>query len=868
MPMLIIIKLKKMYELWEWLGSTEYSAKMGVDMMGREISPGLWYIGAVDSALRACGNACYTEDGMMYNSYLMDAGEQFILFGAVPERYLREWLAQIEQIAKEKRIGWCVMFGTEDDRACSAALLAGSPETVLVGGTGALYKLEGFTGTEFERIEVRTSRSLTLGSRHLRFEVIPDRFETSCVYVLEQDEKILLTAGAFGSACADSALLVSALADREAYYRGAERYYADVFGKQRRKGLEAAAAFVREQDVRMICPAHGPVADCGLERLLGIFTPEKAQREEKPVLGIIYAPGDYMGELAKCIASGAQEAGALSVRLCDLSAMDRSEIVKEASGFDTFLFGTPCIGQDAAWPVWEIVSALPREVCEGKKAAVFASGGQEAMAAQNLRERLAMLGFDLTLWDCKIQGKPDKQTLKNASEYGYSVGCSVLQIPNLRKPTMVKCLVCGEIFDASLGICPVCGVGLEQCVPVNDDDVLFKNDTQDRYVIMGGGVAAVAAAEAIRRRDESGRILMFSRENCLPINRPMLTKDLEAAAQVPDTMFIHPQEWYDEKRIELKTGCAVTAVDVGQKTVTLETGETLPYDKLIYAAGAECFVPPFAGHDKKGVITIRHLTDSALLGELMKSAKKAVVIGGGVLGLEAASELMRSGLEVTVLEATPQIIGRQVDAETAAILKKRMEALHVACYEGVSIAGIEGGEWAAGVRLADGRVFEADFVVVSCGNRANVAAAKEAGIQVDRSIVVNERMETSVPDVYACGDCAQFDGMNYQLWQEASGQGRVAGANAAGERVTYANQLLGLSLEGFDTELFAIGDPGKKAGTAYRTVETKDSVSGRMEKYWFCAGQLQGAVLIGAPQKVGDITRAVIVHAGHDEMFS
>lgn len=836
-------------------------------MTSSKIGGGLWYVGAVDESLRAFGNVSYTEAGIMYNSYLMDAGEKFILFGAVPKRYLSDWLSQIREIAKEKGIGWAVLFGTEDDRACADALRKEQPEAVLIGSTGALYKLEGFVEADFARIEVRSSRSLVLGNRRLRFQVIPDRFDTPSVYVLEQEEGILIEAGAFGSSYASEQIAVSRLADREAYFKGAERYYADVFGAKRKKSLTAAAEFVRENGVRMICPSHGPVADCGLERLLSIFTPVEREEEPGPVLGILYAPGDYIAEAAECIRTGVLEAGDIRVEMCDLSAMDRDEVLRRAARFDAFLFGTPCVRQDAAKPVWDIVTSLTRDMCEGKKAAVFTRSGQQEDPAEKLRQRLSMLGCDLTLWDCKLFGKPDRQALKNAAEYGYAAGCSLLRIPNLRKPTMVKCLVCGEIFDASLGICPVCGVGLEQCVPVNEEDVLFKNNTDGRYVIVGGGIAAVSAAEAIRRRDETGQILMLSAESCLPVNRPMLTKDLDAAAQMPDTMFVHGREWYAERRIDLRTGCSVTAVDAKQKTVTLMTGERLPYDRLVYAAGAECFVPPFEGHDKKGVVTIRHLADSVLLQELMKTAKKAVVIGGGVLGLEAACELMRSGMEVTVLEASPQIIGRQVDAATAALLKKRMEALHVACREGVSIAGIEGGERAGGVRLADGTVFEADIVVVSCGNRANVQVAKEAGVRVERAIVVNERMETNVSGIYACGDCAQFDGVNYQLWQEASAQGRVAGANAAGERVSYANQLLGLSLEAFDTKLFAIGDPGKKPDAAYKTVETRDGVSGRMEKYWFCAGALQGAVLIGAPQKAGDVAHAVAVHACHDEMF-
>lgn len=330
---------------------------------------------------------------------------------------------------------------------------------------------------------------------------------------------------------------------------------------------------------------------------------------------------------------------------------------------------------------------------------------------------------------------------------------------------------------------------------------------------------------------------------------------------------MHARQWYEERKIDLKLGVRALALNTEAKTVTASDGGTYSYDKLIYATGAECFVPPFAGHDKPGVLTIRHLWDSRKLQNYLKTAKKAVVIGGGVLGLEAASELMRSGVQVTVLEATPQIIGRQVDAGSAACLKASMEKLGVACHEGVSIAAIEGDGQVSGVRLADGRVFPADFVVVSCGNRGNVQIAKDAGIAVERSIVVNQRMETSAGDVYACGDCCQFEGVNFQLWQEASNQGRVAGANAAGEQVAYANQLLGLSLEGFGTALFAMGDPGKKADVPYKMVETVDGVRNRTEKYWFFGERLEGAVIIGAPEKTADISQAVSTHARYSELF-
>ena len=440
------------------------------------------------------------------------------------------------------------------------------------------------------------------------------------------------------------------------------------------------------------------------------------------------------------------------------------------------------------------------------------------------------------------------------------------QLPE-NTPTLVLCLVCGEIFDASLGACPVCGVGLDQCVPVDADNTIFRRDTQTKYLILGGGVAAIAAAETIRLRGRTGSILIICAEKDLPLNRPMLTKNFGILEDNPDALFMHDRTWFEERNIQLRTGTEAVALCLGNREVSAAGGEVFHYDKLIYALGAECFVPPFPGHDKPGILTIRHFPDFLAVQERIQQARQAVVIGGGVLGLEAASELMRAGLSVTVLEAAPQIVGRQIDEASAAVLRRQMEKMGVACHENVSIAGIEGTEQAEGVRLSDGRIFPADLIIVSCGNRGNISLAKAAGIEADRSILVNQRMETSARDIYACGDCAQLDGVNYQLWAEASAQGRVAGANAAGDIAFYTNQLQGLALHGFGISLYAIGDPGKRQGIPYQIVETHDAVKNRHEKYWFFGGRLEGAVIINASEEVPDIRNAVITHRRYDEMF-
>lgn len=426
---------------------------------------------------------------------------------------------------------------------------------------------------------------------------------------------------------------------------------------------------------------------------------------------------------------------------------------------------------------------------------------------------------------------------------------------------LVKCLVCGEVFDASLGICPVCGVGLDQCIPAEEELVTYFKDTDRRYVIIGGGIASVSAAEAIRKRDKTGTIKIISAEENLPINRPMLTKDMQTAIYRPEELLLHGADWYEERDIRFYLNQRVTDINTKNKKISLRSGEEMDYDRLIYALGGDCFVPPIKGIESPGVFTIRRLSDVHALAEKFKTAKTAIVIGGGVLGLEAAGELHRFGLKVSVFEGAGQICSRQIDEKTAENFVALMGRMDVPCYLGAAVEEICGG-----VKLADGREFPADVVIVSCGIKSNSELARKAGLKVERAVVVNERMETSAADIYACGDCAELEGVNCQLWAEATEQGRVAGANAVGDSLCYHNAPLGFSLAAFGAEVYAIGDVGK-GGKKLRAVELTDEVKNRGERWFFHGGSLEGAVLFNKPRKTYEATSAVRRHARYDELF-
>ena len=356
-----------------------------------------------------------------------------------------------------------------------------------------------------------------------------------------------------------------------------------------------------------------------------------------------------------------------------------------------------------------------------------------------------------------------------------------------------------------------------------------------RYLILGGGVAALSAAKAIRKTDPSGLIVLLTNEDALPYNRPALTKQLLSNLSAAD-IALENAAWYDApgRDILVLTGRTISALDTDQKTVTLADGLVFPYDKLVYALGARCFIPPFEGSDRENVIAVRTLEDAARVRSLAKDAKAAVVIGGGVLGLEAAWCLRQGGLNVTVIEFEAQIMSRQIDEEAAAHLISAMAAHGVKLFTRTSAASYDGRI----LTLTDGRTLPADLVIVSAGVRANAEIAAAAGIEVNRKIIVDKRMQTSAPDVYAAGDCAVC-GMSYALWAEAGEMGKVAGTNAAGGHAEYKAIPRPLIFHGFDTELFAIGDVGRDPAKTYE-VGTMPGA-----RYYSVGDKVVGAILTG-----------------------
>lgn len=603
------------------------------------------------------------------------------------------------------------------------------------------------------------------------------------------------------------------------------------------------------------------IADCGAAGVVsgkGEEVFDAPAIYETPTVAIVYVSGcDYTETVAEKLAKGIRDSEDIDTTLLDLASADISEVIRALIHADGVLIGTPSIGGEAHKRIWDLLTAMSAELFAGKFSSAFGAYTWNGEAVPHVIERMRQLRMNLPDSGFTVQYRPDENALHSVYEYGYYFGCKLQNKPNTHQSKLVKCLVCGEIFDASLGICPVCGVGMDKCVPVEEETVGHREDTNRRYIIAGGGIAALSAAEAIRRRDQTGTIVMVSAEDCLPINRPMLSKNMTIAARVKDSLLVKQPEWFQENNIEIRLSACITAIDPAEKTVVFSDGGSLPYDKLVYALGAECFVPDIPGREQNGVFTIRHLSDVLELWSCLPRAKTAVVIGGGVLGLESAAELKKARLAVTVLEMAPKLMSRQLDNETSARLIKVGADYGVKILTGINITGIEGSGTVNGVKLDDGTVIPADIVVISCSVRPNTELAAAAGAAYGRAISVTPYMETNLPDIYACGDCAEFEGINFQLWAEAAEQGRIAGANAAGDRVKYAPIPYGVSFEGMNTSLYAIGDVGK-GDKIYRLVEFRNEIENTVYKYWFSGNCLCGGILYGKTDQIQSLTDALI----------
>lgn len=836
-----------------------------------------YWTGVTDENLRVFDIIMYTEFGTTYNSYVLKAGDKTVLFETAKARFFDDYIEKLNEIIDVHHIDYLVVSHTEPDHAGSVEqLLNLSPQMKILATGCAIGFLKEIVNRDFVSIPVKDHQRMEIGNKTLQFLVVPNLHWPDTMYTFIEEEQILVTCDSFGSHYAHPGVLASTVPSQEDYQKAAKYYYDCIIGPFKPFMLKALNR-VKAMDISMICTGHGPVLDSteSIKTILLKYeewsTVINPNRKKTVVIPYVSAYG-YTKELAEAITRGIKDSGDIDVRSYDMVEADKTAVEQELLFADGILLGTPTILGEALAPIWELTLSMFAGTHGGKFAGAFGSYGWSGEGVPHILERLRQLRMKVDD-GFRVRFKPSRSDLVGAYEYGYQFGCRVLNIESCRLKktgarTLVKCLVCGEIFDSSLEICPVCGVGKEHFIPADAEENTFFHDTKEYYVILGNGTAGLNAAKAIRQRDRTGTVIMISNEPYPSYNRPMLTKSM-LASLTPDQIAVETTQWYEKNRIYQMLGRTVLSIDTEASEVVLDDGSKIHFTRLIYALGSECFIPPIPGSDRKQVIAVRRIQDVEQISGLLKASRHAVVIGGGVLGLEAAWELKKAGLSVTVLEAAPMLMGRQLDATAGSILEEISRRNGISIHTGVSIVSIDGDETGAvsGVSLSSGEVFPADLVIVSAGVRANTALAKEAGLKTEKAVVVNSRMETEMKHIYACGDCAEYKGTNFAIWPEASEQGRIAGANAAGDELEYRPVSSALTFNGMNTSLYAAGDNGKNPNLLYKTVEFKDAGKEQYRKLYFLNNRLCGVILIGDLSQMARMTELLEQHASYNEVM-
>ena len=362
-------------------------------------------------------------------------------------------------------------------------------------------------------------------------------------------------------------------------------------------------------------------------------------------------------------------------------------------------------------------------------------------------------------------------------------------------------------------------------------------------VIVGNGMAAARLVDELAKTS-LGRyaVAVIGEEPRLAYNRVLLSSVL-AGETGSHEIELRPADWWRHRGVTVRYGYRVTEIDTGRRELKIEGEESMEYSKLVLATGSTPLRLNVPGADLAGVHTFRDTRDVDLLLTLAAAKKRVVVVGGGLLGLEAAYGLAKAGAPVTLLHLMDRLMERQLDGPAADLLKTLVERKGIRILLNASTKCIHGDGHVEAVELADGSRIEADAVIFAAGIRPNIALAKDAGIAVNRGIVVNDVMQTASPDIFALGECAEHRGTCYGLVEPAYEQARVLARHLAGRPAAYQGSVVSTNLKVSGVSVFSAGD--FIGGEGSESLVLSDRRRGTYKKLVIADGRLTGAVLIG-----------------------
>ena len=366
----------------------------------------------------------------------------------------------------------------------------------------------------------------------------------------------------------------------------------------------------------------------------------------------------------------------------------------------------------------------------------------------------------------------------------------------------------------------------------------------EKLVVVGNGMAGVACVEQILRHSPKFEITIFGDETHVNYNRILLSSVL-AGEKSMDDIVLNGLDWYHKNGIDLRLGIRIVDIDPHQKTVLGDDGSVTSFDKLLLATGSLPLIPSIDDVKKEGVFVFRNLDDTRALLSLAGPGVRAVVIGGGLLGLEAARGLQVQGCDVTVVHLMEWLMERQLDPTGGSYLATKMNQMGITVLLGLSTTRILGNGHVEGVEFKGGGSIPADLVVIAAGIRPNVGLAQKAGLEVKRGIVVNDHMETSHPDIFAVGECVQHNGTCYGLVAPLFEQGKVLAATITGNKgPKYEGSVLSAKLKIMGVDVFSAGETSDKLDGS-EVIRYEDPSLGIYKRLTLKNNKLSGVILVG-----------------------
>jgi nitrite reductase (NADH) large subunit len=378
-----------------------------------------------------------------------------------------------------------------------------------------------------------------------------------------------------------------------------------------------------------------------------------------------------------------------------------------------------------------------------------------------------------------------------------------------------------------------------------------------RVVVVGAGIAGVTATEELRRALADAELTLIGDEPYPFYNRMAITRLVSESASI-ESLYLNPRDWAESRRVDYRRGVAVTAIDRANRAVGLADGQRIPYDRIVIATGARPLVPPIGGVGAEGCFVLRTIDDAVQIQQHIRRTRggTAVIVGGGLLGLEAAYYLAQLEVRVLVLDRGPWPLSRQLDEQAGALLWEMLQDLGIEVLPRTEAQSVLANGRVTGIELTDGGSIEAELCLIATGIVPNSELAEAAGLDVAAGISVDDGMHTSDPHIFAVGDVVDHNGRRYGLWPACVEQARIAAANMAGGETAYrvAAQPARLKVPGID--LLSIGVVEAPAGEA-RTVAVSAYGTRRYRKLILEEGRLTGAIILGSPELFDDVTQAV-----------